>query len=71
VSWNWQIFKHSTICQLRSTPIYWPVLSFIPCPRSVIYWPVLSFIPCPRSVISMVQTPNLRNLNKIIPSKSL
>jgi hypothetical protein len=36
--------------------------------RSEGIWP---FIPCPRSVISNVQTPNLRNLNKNIPSKSL
>jgi hypothetical protein len=28
-------------------------------------------IPCPRSVISNVQTPNLRNLSKNTPSKSL
>jgi hypothetical protein len=30
-----------------------------------------SVIACPRSVISNVQTPNLRNLNKNIPLKSL
>jgi hypothetical protein len=33
--------------------------------------PVSTFIPCPRLVISNVQTPNLRNLSKNIPSKSL
>jgi hypothetical protein len=32
---------------------------------------VSKFIPCPRSVISNVQTPNLRNLSKNTPSKSL